>query len=71
MTRTANDRTEHFANQAIRLVGRGSLAERERFEDAHGAPLSIIIDNLAADAADAGQEALAARLDRAYTRLTA
>ena len=71
MNRTATDPLTSLANQAIRLVGRGSLAERERFEDAHGAPLSNLLDTLAYDAAEAGNEALAARLDRAYTRLTA
>jgi hypothetical protein len=58
------------AARALHIAARGTTAQIDAYEDDHGASLSSMLDYLAAEAEDQGDTALAARLDRAFARLT-
>ena len=59
-----------LANKAMRLASRGTEAEIDAFEDEQGDALSAVLDGLWFDAEEAGDTALAARLGRAFNKLT-
>ena len=58
------------AQRAMTLASRGSIAQRDAFEDEVGCALSSALDELWAMAEDAGRPHLAGRLERAFNRLT-
>jgi hypothetical protein len=57
-----------LANRAIYIVDRGTLAQQDDFEDEQNAPISAILDNLWAEAEDAGMTALVRKIKRAYNK---
>jgi hypothetical protein len=61
----------HDTDRAISLAyGRGSHADLDDFEDAHGCDLSDILDGLITDADVSGESGLERRLTLAYDHLT-
>lgn len=60
---------QNLANRAIFIVDRGTCRQLDAFEDERGAPISAILDNLWAEAEDAGMTALVRKIKRAYNKL--
>ncbi len=58
------------ANRAIFLVDSGTDEQIEAFEDAEGAALSTVLDDLWDLAEETGNVSLSERLERAFNRLT-
>ena len=59
----------NLANRAIYMVDRGTMCQRDDFEDEHGCALSTILDELWAEADDAGMTSLVRKIERAYNKL--
>ena len=56
--------------KAIRLAYKGTEAQVSAFEDAQGASLSSVLDDLWATASEHGDQKIADRLEKAFNHLT-